>query len=223
MPTALITGTNRGIGLALARQLAQSGHEVHAACRAPSTALEEAAASTKLHIHAGVDVCDTESLEDLAESIAGPLDSLICNAGILRADSLSSIDGDDIRRQFEVNALGSLQTVRAVRRRLVRGSKIGLVSSMMGSMSDNSSGGYYGYRMSKAALNAAGVSLARDLASDGIAVAVLHPGYVRTEMTGGGGNIDTAESASGLIRRMEALTLEESGGFWHTNGERLPW
>jgi NAD(P)-dependent dehydrogenase (short-subunit alcohol dehydrogenase family) len=93
----------------------------------------------------------------------------------------------------------------------------------MGSIGDNGSGGSYGYRMSKAALNAAGVSLARDLAGAGVAVAILHPGYVRTDMTGNHGNVDAETSAAQLVDRIDALTLATSGTFWHANGEVLPW
>ena len=93
----------------------------------------------------------------------------------------------------------------------------------MGSIADNDSGGSYGYRMSKAALNSAGVSLAKDLHPHGIAVAILHPGYVRTEMTGNSGLIDVDESVTGLLKRIDELSLENSGTFWHTNGEVLPW
>jgi len=93
----------------------------------------------------------------------------------------------------------------------------------MGSIGDNGSGGYYGYRMSKAALNAAGMSLARDLAPSGIAVAILHPGFVRTQMTEGSGNIDPDEAAAQLVDRLEALSLETTGTFWHANGQVLPW
>jgi NAD(P)-dependent dehydrogenase (short-subunit alcohol dehydrogenase family) len=106
---------------------------------------------------------------------------------------------------------------------LERGAKVALITSRMGSIADNGSGGAYGYRMSKAALNAAGMSLARDLASRGIAVVLLHPGYVKTEMTGGSGNVSAEKSASQLIGRIEALDLAHSGSFWHANGETLPW
>jgi len=103
------------------------------------------------------------------------------------------------------------------------GSKIAIITSRMGSVADNTSGSMYGYRMSKAAVNMAGVSLARDLKGRGIAVALLHPGYVRTDMTGGNGFIDAPEAASGLIARIDELSLETSGGFWHSNGDPLPW
>jgi NAD(P)-dependent dehydrogenase (short-subunit alcohol dehydrogenase family) len=93
----------------------------------------------------------------------------------------------------------------------------------MGSIGDNGSGGHYGYRMSKAALNAAGMSLARDLASSGVAVAILHPGYVRTDMTDHSGNIDAADAARQLVERLDALTPETTGTFWHVSGQVLPW
>ena len=111
------------------------------------------------------------------------LDELICSAGILREDGLDDAAYDDIRAQLEVNAIAPLRVVAALRKNLRRGGKVALITSRMGSIGDNGSGGYYGYRMSKAALNAAGMSLARDLASSGVAVAILHPGYVRTDMT----------------------------------------
>ena len=93
----------------------------------------------------------------------------------------------------------------------------------MGSVADNTSGGMYGYRMSKSAANMLGQSLSVDLKPMGVAVAILHPGYVRTGMTGGRGYIEPEESAEGLIARIQELTVETSGGFWHTNGEDLPW
>ena len=113
--------------------------------------------------------------------------------------------------------------VRAPLARLGEGARIGLVTSRMGSIGDNTSGGRYGYRMSKAALNMAGVSLAHDLRPRGVAVAILHPGFVRTDMTGGNGLIDPPESARGLADRLEELTLDNTGGFWHMSGEPLPW
>ena len=106
---------------------------------------------------------------------------------------------------------------------LARGSKIAIVTSRMGSIGDNTSGGYYGYRMSKSAVNMAGASLARDLKPRGIAVALLHPGFVRTEMTGRQGNVDAKDAVRDLLARIDALTLDTSGTFWNAGGERLPW
>lgn len=220
MPTALITGANRGIGLQFARQLHARGDLVVAACRKPSPELE----ALDVRIEAGVDVTDSASLEALSGRLGElQLDLLIANAGILERNALDALDFESIRRQFEVNAMGPLRTVYALRGNLAEGAKIGIVTSRMGSIADNDSGGSYGYRMSKAAVNAAGKSLALDLRGDGIAVALLHPGWVRTDMTRGSGLIDADASAAGLIARLDELSLETTGGFWHQNGERLPW
>jgi NAD(P)-dependent dehydrogenase (short-subunit alcohol dehydrogenase family) len=220
---ALVLGANRGIGLAIALRLAARGRRVIAAGRRSSPELD-AAAARGLRVEIGVDVTSDAGVADLARRLEGVrLDELICNAGILREDDLGDVDLDDVREQLEVNAMGPLRVVKALRGRLARGGKIALITSRMGSIADNGSGGYYGYRMSKAALNAAGVSMARDLAAAGVAVAILHPGFVRTEMTGGAGNVDPAGAAAQLVDRIDALTLSSSGTFWHANGEILPW
>lgn len=225
MTEVFLTGCNRGIGLELTRQFLARGATVHATCRTSSDELEALASkSPNLRVYDGIDVRDADALGRVAKDLP-TLDMLVCNAGILRPTSLEKLDLEELRAQFDVNAIGPLLTVAKLCEagRLQRGSKVGLITSMMGSMSDNGSGGAYGYRMSKAALNAAGVSLARDLASEGIAVALLHPGYVRTDMTRGHGNIDVTESAEGLLARLDALDLETSAGFWHTNGSRIGW
>jgi len=218
--TALVTGANRGIGLALCRRLKEGGREVIAICRKSSPALD----ALGVRVEPGVDVTSDEAVAGLARRLEGvALDELICNAGILREDGLDDRAYDDIRAQMEVNAIGPLRVVAALRRNVRRGGKIALITSRMGSIGDNGSGGYYGYRMSKAALNAAGMSLARDLASSGIAVAILHPGFVRTDMTEGSGNIDPDDAAAQLVDRVDALSLETTGTFWHANGQVLPW
>jgi NAD(P)-dependent dehydrogenase (short-subunit alcohol dehydrogenase family) len=148
---------------------------------------------------------------------------VIANAGVLEPDTLEHLDFDVLRQQFEVNALGALRSVFALLPRLAAGAKLALITSRMGSIGDNSSGNYYGYRMSKAALNAAGVSLAHDLKPRGISVAILHPGYVRTAMTGNQGGVPASQAAEQLIARVSALSIETSGTFWHANGEVLPW
>ena len=220
MATYLITGANRGIGLELCTQLLSRGEQVIAACRRTSPALD----TLGVQVQQGVEVTTNESVADLARRLEGTrLDVLINNAGILTHESLDDLDFPRMRLQFEVNALGPLRLTAALLPLMGRGGKVVIVTSRMGSIGDNTSGGRYGYRMSKAAVNMAGVSLAQDLEPRGIAVAILHPGFVRTEMTGGQGLIDAPESAAGLIARTDELTLESSGGFWHEDGERLPW
>ena len=122
-----------------------------------------------------------------------------------------------------VNAIAPVLATQVFTPYMTASSKIGLLTSRMGSMTDNTTGGSYGYRMSKAALNAAGKSLSVDLKSRGIAVFLLHPGYVKTDMTHQRGLIDTAESARGLVALMEQKTAQQTGTFWHVNGEQLPW
>ncbi len=153
-----------------------------------------------------------------------PLDGLILNASILMATTLATLDLESLRRPFEVNALAPLRLVRALLDHLAAGAKVALMTSRMGSIDDNSSGGTYGYRMSKAALNMAGKSLAIDLKPRSIAVAILHPGLVRTRMVNFNPQaIPPEEAVRGLLARIDALTLENSDSFWHTNGELLPW
>jgi NAD(P)-dependent dehydrogenase (short-subunit alcohol dehydrogenase family) len=220
MTLAIVTGSNRGVGLELCRRLATRGGTVLAACRSSSSQLD----ALGVEVVPDIDVSSDAGVQKLTQAVAGrSVNLLINNAGILTHEELGALDVESIRRQFEVNALGPLRITAALAPRLVSGAKIALITSRMGSIADNSSGGYYGYRMSKAALNMAGASMARDLARRGIAVAILHPGAVRTEMTGRNGNVDAAEAAKGLLERIDALTLETSGGFWHMNGERLPW
>jgi NAD(P)-dependent dehydrogenase (short-subunit alcohol dehydrogenase family) len=219
MPTAIVTGANRGIGLELCRQLAHNGWDVIAACRSTNPELEAVAEVWK-----GMDVSKEVVSARLRKQVGDrPIDLVINNAGIMLHQSLETMDWDRMRLQYEVNALGPLRVTTALLPNLSAGSKVAIVTSRMGSIDDNTSGGSYGYRMSKAAVNIAGVSLARDLADRGIAVILLHPGFVRTSLTGGRGYIDTTESVTGLLARIEELTLETSGVFKHYAGETLPW
>jgi NAD(P)-dependent dehydrogenase (short-subunit alcohol dehydrogenase family) len=221
MAQALVTGANRGIGLALVELLRRRELNVIAACRKTSPELER----TGAEVVSGIELADDAGIERLVAAV-GPrsLDVLINNAGIMVwPESLEKLDVAAVRRQFEVNALGPLRVTAALRGRLGRGAKVALITSRMGSIDDNGSGGAYGYRMSKAALNMAGKSLAVDLKPAGVAVAILHPGMVKTEMTGSHGQVEPLDAARGLLARIDELTLETSGGFWHANGERLPW
>lgn len=221
--TALVTGSNRGIGLELCTQLKQRGFDVIATCRQSSSALN----ALDVEVIENVEVSDSKSLAALASTLSDrKIDWLINNAGIADGIAMDDIDDSAIascKRLFEVNSLGPLLTTQALLNNLSDGSKVGIITSRMGSIADNDSGGSYGYRMSKAAVNAVGKSLSIDLKPQGIAVAILHPGWVRTDMTGNNGLIDTDESASGLLARMDELTLDNTGTFWHTNGEILPW
>lgn len=216
----LITGANRGIGLALTRLYRSQDHEVIAAVRKSSDALNE----TGARVIEGIDVRNDADMSKLVADLKDTaLDLLILNAGLLIPDDIGDVRVADVQQQIEVNAIGPLRVTQALLPLLNEGGKIGIITSRMGSLSDNSSGGYYGYRMSKAAVNAFGVSLALDLKAHEISVAILHPGFVRTEMTGGHGQIETEVSARGLAARLEELTLDTSGRFLHMNGEPLGW
>ena len=221
MPFSVVTGANRGIGLALTSLLKKKGHSVLAACRNSSPELD----ALGVEVATRVDVGDDEGIARLKAAVGErTIDLLINNAGILVwGDNLGSLDVDGIRRQFEVNALGPLRVTASLRPALRKGSKVAFITSRMGSIGDNSSGGAYGYRMSKAALNMAGKSLAEDLKNDGIAVAILHPGMVKTDMVRGHGQVEPQDAAAGLLARIDALTVQNTGGFWHQNGESLPW
>lgn len=219
MKTALITGANRGIGLELAKQLQDKGYNVIAACRKSSQELE----ALNCQIETSFDVVNEESVQALATKLnTTKLDLLINNAGILGSMSLDDLDYDSIRQQFEINTLGPLRVSENFLPHLSQGSKIAIITSRMGSITDGS-GGQYGYRISKTGVNMAGSCLAHDLKNQGIAVALLHPGYVRTGMTGNNGLINADESAKGLIQRIEELNIETTGGFWHTDGTELTW
>jgi NAD(P)-dependent dehydrogenase (short-subunit alcohol dehydrogenase family) len=218
--TVLITGANRGIGLALCRFFQARGDKVVAACRSPSVELQ----SLGVKVIDNIDVVEQQSIDKLVESLHGKtIDILINNAGILRSSSLGSLDYDDVLEQFQVNAIAPLRVVESLLGHLKAGSKVAMITSRMGSIDDNTSGGSYGYRMSKAALNAASKSLAVDLKNKGIAVALIHPGYVQTEMVNFGGDISAELAASRIASRIADLSLDSSGSFWHSNGELLPW
>jgi NAD(P)-dependent dehydrogenase (short-subunit alcohol dehydrogenase family) len=220
MPTALVTGANRGIGLELCRTLKARGWDVVGACRESSKELD----ALGVRVERGVEVTSDEAVAKLDEALGdAKLDLLVANHGVLRPDSLEILALDVVEKVIQVNAIGTLRVVHALRHRLGRGSKIAIITSRMGSIGDNTSGRYYAYRMSKAALNAAGVSLAHDLAPAGVAVVILHPGYVKTDMTGGGGNVEPSVAAAQLVARIDELTPETTGRFLHASGDVLPW
>lgn len=221
MGISVVTGANRGIGLALCQALKARGAEVVAACRVASPALEELG----VEVVREVDVAEEEGALALKQAIGDrKIDLLINNAGILVwGDTLESPKYEGMLKQFEVNAIGPIRVTHALQNNLAKGSRLAFITSRMGSVADNGSGGAYGYRMSKAALNIAAVSVARDLKARGVAVVILHPGMVSTEMIGGNGQIEPEQAAAGLLARIDELTLENSGKFLHQNGEELPW
>ena len=192
-----------------------------ATCRSSSPDLDQLG----VRVEPGVDVTSGTSVLTLKEKLGKTrIDVLIHNAGIAEFNSISSLDPESVTRQFEVNALSPLCFTHAFLGNMGKGSKVALMTSRMGSIEDNTSGGSYGYRMSKVALCMAGKSLSIDLKTKGIAVAILHPGLVSTRMTGFTSNgITPEQSVNGLLSRIDLLTLENSGTFWHSNGEILPW
>ena len=220
MKTVVIVGANRGIGLEFCKQYKEMDYNVYALCRKPSEELSK----LDVNIIEGIDVSDDSVVEKIQSEWSGEkIDILIHNAGILLFDDYSTANSKDILKQFEINTLGPFRTVKAFESFLSPNAKIGLLSSRVGSVADNSSSNNYGYRISKTALNMLGKCLSIDLKEKNISVALLHPGYVKTEMTQFNGLIEPDEAASGLIKRMDELNIENSGGFWHTNGEALPW
>lgn len=217
---AVITGANRGIGLSLTKHYQANGWQVYAACRQSSAALQSSGAI----VIDDVDVSKPEDIEKLSQALSGKeLSLLINNAGILRDEVLGRINYDTIQQQFDVNALGPLRVTETLQAQLARGAKVAMITSRMGSVADNTSGGRYGYRMSKAALNIASVSLSHDLKGRGVSVAIIHPGLVGTDMIGGYGDLTPDQAAAQITQRIDELTLENSGSFWHSNGELLPW
>ena len=221
MATYLVTGANRGIGYEYCKQLKDRGDEVIAVCRHSSEELDQLG----VQVETDIDISDEKAVQVLVTTLDGKsIDVLVNNAGIYRQSNLNDLNLEGIREQFEVNTLGPLRLTQALLPNLKKGSKVAIMTSRMGSIEDNTSGGTYGYRMSKAAVSMAGKSLSQDLKSRGIAIAILHPGLVSTGMTNfNDSGISPAESVKGLLSRIDQLTLDTTGTFWHTNGEVLPW
>jgi NAD(P)-dependent dehydrogenase (short-subunit alcohol dehydrogenase family) len=219
MAKVLVTGCNRGIGLQLCMQFQDRGDEVTGVCRSASLKVS----TLGIRVIHGIDVTVADNVAALAKTLEGEsIDILVNNAGILQSDRLGNIDYDSMLEQYRVNTLGPLRVTEALLPNLHDGSKVAIVSSRVGSIEDNSSGNNYGYRASKVAVNMVGANLRHDLEPRGIAVVLLHPGLVATDMTNGTG-VSPAESARGLIERIDDLGLANTGSFWHAEGYRLPW
>jgi 2-glutathionyl-2-methylbut-3-en-1-ol dehydrogenase len=225
MTVSVVTGADRGIGLCLAEQLAARGDHVIAACLFDGSAL-----SSGITVVPNIDVTKAESVARLSTTIASAghkIDWLINNAGVLGLDEFGAIDYDDVRRQFEINTIGPLRVTEALAPLLAPDAKVSITTSRVGSLGDNGSGGMYAYRISKAAANMVGLNLHHELSKRGIAVLMNHPGMVATDLTkdfpGDHQYIQPEEAAAGIIRNMDALTLDTSGRFQHSNGQYLPW
>ncbi len=230
MATYLVTGANRGIGYEYCKQLQARGDEAIAVCRQSSDELDALSKSAGVRVESGIDVSDDGAIASLVKNLdQQPIDVLINNAGIYQRSSLDDLNVEGIRALFEVNAIAPLKLTKALLPNLEHstlsgGAKVAIMTSRMGSIEDNTSGGSYAYRMSKTAVSMAGKSLSHDLKSKKIAVAVLHPGLVSTGMTNfNSSGISPEESVKGLLARIDELTLETTGTFWHSNGEVLPW
>ena len=220
MANVVITGANRGMGLEFVKQYLAKGDNVYALCRNSSDDLNQ----TSAKVFDKVDVGNPECLDKILPTLRDlKIDLLINNAGVLANETLEHMSTATLEYQFRVNAMGPVMVTQMLRQQLVKGAKVAMITSRMGSVTDNSSGGYYGYRMSKAALNMAGVSLAHDLKEQEVAVALLHPGYVQTEMVNNNGDISAGVAVERLMQRIEELNMSNTGTFWHSNGDVLPW
>jgi NAD(P)-dependent dehydrogenase (short-subunit alcohol dehydrogenase family) len=218
--SAVITGASSGLGLELCKQLKFKGHQVTGVCRRATPELK----ALDVKIIESVDLSDLDALPVLADSFADhSIDLLFNNAGVFENEELPDLDVKNIRKQWEINALSPLILSSLMIEKMKPNSTIAMMTSRMGSITDNTSGGYYGYRMSKAALNMAAVSLAKDLQPQKICVALFHPGYVKTKMTSFKGDLTPQESVTGILKKLDQLDHSQSGKFWHTNGQELPW
>lgn len=231
MPEVLITGSSRGIGLALTQVFSERGWEVIATCRNP----EKAEKLRKLtSTHPGIRICeldvaDFSSIECLGETLAGEkIDVLLNNAGIYGnqgSQSFGGIDYTSWRETFDVNTLGPIKMAETFIEHVKRGERkiIATVSTMMSSLTENTDGGHYIYRATKSALNMALKNLSIDLRRHGITVLILHPGWVRTDMGGEEAPLAPPESAAGLYEVISRANLRDTGKFYAYDGENIPW
>lgn len=227
MQRVLITGANRGLGLEFVKQYVANGWEVIATCRNPDDAHALRAVAGNVTVH-GVDVADDGQVTALAQALGDtPLDLLINNAGTYgpRNATFGQVDFDAWLEVLKINTMAPLRVAQALAKNLRKAgnAKLIVITSKMGSITDNTSGGSYIYRSSKAGLNIVLMSMARDLADDGILCATLHPGWVRTDMGGPNGLIDAPESVSGMRKVIADLTPAQSGHFFNYDGRTIAW
>ena len=231
MNTVLITGASRGIGLEFTRQYAGMGWNVLACCRNINTATgltQMAQQNDRITLYS-LDVRDRAAIDKLATELSGTvIDVLIANAGIYgdsRGHGFGNLDYQAWMNTLETNVLGAVKVAEAFYPHLKRGKQpvIAALSSQMGSIADNGSGGSILYRSSKAALNAAMKSIAIDVRADGVGVLIFHPGWVKTDMGGPGALIDAQISVAGMIEQIKQFDLSRSGQFIKYDGSMLPW
>lgn len=230
MPAVLVTGANRGLGIEFARQYAADGWRVYAACRDPRSARELqrlAAGSTKVRVLA-IDVTDLASVKAAATALWGEaIDLLLNNAGVGNpaGKTLGSLDYAGWLKVLDTNALGPARMVEAFLPNVEAGERklIVTITSRMGSIADNASGGSYPYRSSKTAVNMVMKSLSVDLAPRGIACVLLHPDWVRTDMGGASGKLSPGESVSAMRGLIAGLGPKDAGKFFDYDGTGIPW
>jgi NAD(P)-dependent dehydrogenase (short-subunit alcohol dehydrogenase family) len=231
MPTLLITGANRGLGLEFTKQYAAAGWRVLACCRVPEEADALQALANAAHgqvtLHT-LDVADLSAIDELAQQLRGtPFDLIINNAGIYpdRNSGFGYIDNDAWMMAFLVNSMAPLKIIEAFISNLDLGTgkTVATVSSKMGSLDDNTSGGCYLYRSTKAAVNMVMKSLSLDLESRGIRAVILHPGWVQTDMGGPSAPTPVDVSVRGLLQVIDGATPDVSGRFFNHDGNAVPW
>ncbi len=230
MPTLLITGANRGIGLELCKQYLNDEWEVHACCRKPNEAKalnELADANNKLTVHA-LEVTKEKQMNALQKALKGrPIDILINNAGVhaLGASQFGKTDDEAWKEAVAVNLIAPMKMMEYFVDNIAMSDKkiIASISSKMASMEDNGSGGAYAYRATKAALNAVMVSAAHDLRHLDITALILHPGWVRTDMGGPHGEISVEQSGEMLRKILSECDITDSGNFFDIDGTVIPW
>ncbi len=224
MGTTFITGAGRGLGLEFARQLCDQGETVIGTVRKESARGELEAVGARALI---CDVDDEQSVQACVAELGGEaLDCLINNAGVYgKRQSLGELDTEEVERVFRINAVAPLRVSRAFLPNLEAGKarKVIQITSKMGSIDDNTSGGSYAYRMSKAALNMMNRSLSHDLAGRGFTCLVLHPGWVQTDMGGKNAPLTPEQSIAGMLKVIDQSTQSDSGSFFLHSGDRIPW
>ncbi|KEQ18895.1 SDR family oxidoreductase [Endozoicomonas numazuensis] len=224
----VVTGANRGLGLEYCKQFLEKGYKVYACCRAPESAEDllklKQQNSQKLET-VPLDVTNPTQRMNLKYTLQGDqIDILVNNAGIYgHRLNFGDVESEEWHKVMEVNTIAPLLLVQELVDLMPQGAKVVLMTSKMGSIADNSSGGSYIYRSTKAALNAVGKSLALDLSGKGVSVAICHPGWVQTDMGGPNALIDTKTSVKGLINVLEALGPENTGQFFNYDGAVIPW